>query len=203
MKGLLIDYGGVLTTDVFASFTAFCSAEGLAPDRVRELFRTDASARSLLAGLEDGTLSEDAFEESFAGLLGVAPAGLIRRLLGGAGPDHAMLAAVRSARHAGVRTGLISNSWGVRGYDRELLTDLFDAVVISGEEGVRKPAPAIYELGVLRLGVPAGDCVYVDDLPGNLKPAAALGMATVRHRDAPTTIAELERLLGVPLGTGP
>ena len=57
----------------------------------------------------------------------------------------------------------------------------------------RQPPPTT------ELGLPASRCVYVDDLPGNLKPAAALGMATVRHRAAATTIAELERLLGLDL----
>jgi putative hydrolase of the HAD superfamily len=64
---------------------------------------------------------------------------------------------------------------------------------------VRKPDPAIYELGAARIGVAPEGCVFVDDLPGNLKPARALGMATVHHADAATTIAELEGLLGVAL----
>jgi putative hydrolase of the HAD superfamily len=72
--------------------------------------------------------------------------------------------------------------------------------VISGIEGVRKPDPAIYALVVDRIGVPAADCVFVDDLPGNLKPARALGMGTVVHRgDAAATLAEVSELLGVPL----
>ena len=53
--GLLVDYGGVLTTDVFASFDAFCAREGLPAGTVRDLFRDDPAARSLLGGLEDGS----------------------------------------------------------------------------------------------------------------------------------------------------
>ncbi len=111
----------------------------------------------------------------------------------------AMLAAVRNARAAGIRTGLISNSWGTRRYDRAMLEELFDGVVISGEEGMRKPAPEMYVLGARRVGAEPGACVYVDDLPFNLPPAAELGMATVHHVDTVATIAELERLLGVRL----
>jgi epoxide hydrolase-like predicted phosphatase len=107
-----------------------------------------------------------------------------------------MIAAVRAARQAGVRTGLISNSWGTRRYPRDLLAELFDGIVISGEEGTRKPDPRMYELGAERIGLPAQACVYVDDLPFNLEPAEQLGMATVHHTDAGTTVAELERLLG-------
>jgi epoxide hydrolase-like predicted phosphatase len=124
---------------------------------------------------------------------------LISRLFAGMRPDDEMLAAVRAARGAGVRTGLISNSWGAGSYDRALLDELFDGVVISGEVGIRKPEPRIYELGLAAIGVPAREAVFVDDLPGNLKPARALGMATVHHRSAAETVPELERLLGVAL----
>jgi epoxide hydrolase-like predicted phosphatase len=199
-RGLIVDWGGVLTTDVFASFRAFCIAEGLAPDTVRELFRTDPRARDLLAGLETGELDHDAFQTGFAALLGVAPEGIVERLFGGIGPDEAMIGAVRAARAAGLRTGLLSNSWRAEDYDRALLEELFDAWVISGEVGLRKPDPAIYALAAERIGLAPGTLVYVDDLPGNLKPARALGMATVVHRDAAETVPQLEALLGVALG---
>jgi epoxide hydrolase-like predicted phosphatase len=94
---------------------------------------------------------------------------------------------------------LISNSWGTRRYDRGKLAELFDGVVISGEVGMRKPAPEMYELGAQRIGVEPNQCVFVDDLPFNLKPAQELGMATIHHVSAAGTIAELERMLGVAL----
>ncbi|GAA3242791.1 HAD family hydrolase [Dactylosporangium siamense] len=190
LRGLLVDYGGVLTSDVFASFDAFCAREGLPPGTVRDLFRDDPTARSLLGGLEDGTLPDAGFEAGFADLLGVPPEGLIERLLGATTADVAMLDFVRAARGRGIRTGLISNSWGSQRYDRILLDELFDGVVISGEVGVRKPDPAIYVLGAAAIGLPPQECVYVDDLPGNLKPARALGMTTVRHR-APRETLEI------------
>ncbi|MET7398649.1 HAD family phosphatase [Dactylosporangium sp. NPDC005572] len=196
-RGLLVDYGGVLTTDVFASFDAFCAREGLPAGTVRDLFRGDGTARALLAGLEDGTLADAEFERGFAALLGVAPEGLIERLMGGTDDDVAMLDFVRAARRQGIRTGLISNSWGVDRYDRVLLEELFDGVVISGDVGLRKPAPEIYALGARAVGLAPEDCVYVDDLPGNLKPARALGMTTLHHHDTPATISALRSLLGV------
>ena len=119
------------------------------------------------------------------------------RLFGGMQPDHAMLDGVRTARRAGVRTGMLSNSWGADRYPHELLGELFDAWVISGEVGLRKPDPAIYSLAAERLGLTPHDCVLVDDLPGNLKPARAMGMATVRHTTAEESIPQLEELLGV------
>jgi epoxide hydrolase-like predicted phosphatase len=198
-RGLIVDWGGVLTTDVFASFRAFCEAEGLPADTVRDLFREDRRARDLLAGLETGELDRDAFQTGFATLLGVAPEGIVERLFGGIGPDDAMIGAVRAARAAGLRTGLLSNSWRAEDYDRALLEELFDAWVISGEVGMRKPDPAIYALAAERVALPPEAIVYVDDLPGNLKPARALGMATVVHRDAAETIPELEELLHISL----
>lgn len=98
-----------------------------------------------------------------------------------------------------MRTGLVSNSWGTRRYPRELLEDLFDGVVISGEVGIRKPAPEIYALGAESVGLEPRDCVFVDDLPFNLEPARELGMAVVHHVSPPDTIAELERVLGLAL----
>ena len=94
---------------------------------------------------------------------------------------------------------MISNSWGTRRYDRGLLAELFDGIVISGEVGMRKPTPEIYELGAQRIGVEPRACVFVDDLPFNLAPASELGMATVHHTSSEQTITELERLLGVEL----
>jgi putative hydrolase of the HAD superfamily len=198
--GLLIDWGGVLTTNVFVSFTAFCQREGLPADHVRDVFRSDPTGRELLHGLEVGTLPEIEFEKRFAELLGVDSEHLIARLMVDARPDLAMVDAVRQARDHGILTGLISNSWGVDRYDPDDLAELFDGVVISGQVGMRKPAPEMYELGARSLHLAPSDCVYVDDLPGNLKPARAMGMTTILHRDAATTIAELSALFGVELG---
>jgi epoxide hydrolase-like predicted phosphatase len=199
-RGLLVDFGGVLTTDVFASFQAFCRDEGLAPETVAQRFRADPGARDLLAALETGEMAEAEFEPRFAALLGVERhEGLIDRLFAGMAPDQSMIDAVIAARRAGVRTGMVSNSWGSGRYDRHRFEEMFDGTVISGEVGLRKPSPKIYELGARAIGLPASQCVFVDDLPGNLKPARELGMATVHHRGADTTIPELERLLGVAL----
>jgi putative hydrolase of the HAD superfamily len=195
--GLIVDYGGVLTTDVFASFRAFCEAEGLPPETVRDRFRSDPEARELLAALETGALATPEFEPRFAALLEVESERLVDRLFGGMEPDEAMIDGVRAARGAGVRTAMLSNSWGdTTHYDRPLLEELFDGWVISSEVGLRKPDPAIYALAAARIGLEPDECVYVDDLPGNLKPARALGMATVLHRgDAAATLAEIRGLV--------
>jgi epoxide hydrolase-like predicted phosphatase len=193
--GLIVDYGGVLTSDPFASFEAFCAAERLAPDTVRDRLRNDPAARDLLVRLETGALTAPEFELAFGALLGVSHPQLLQRMFGGLEPDTAMIDGVRALRRPGRRIALLSNSIG-GAYDRELLDELFDACVISSEVGLRKPDPAIYELTADRLGLEPADCVIVDDLGGNLKPARALGMATVLHRgDAEATLAEVGALL--------
>lgn len=200
MRGLLVDFGGVLTTNVFASFRAFCETEGLDPDAFIALFRERPEARAVLREVETGRMSEADFSIQLAEMLGVRSSdGLIDRLFAGMAADEAMVAAVKRAKSAGVRTGLISNSLGAGRYDRSTFPELFDGVVISGEEGMHKPQPEIYLLGAERVGLEPAQCVFVDDLRENCAGAEAVGMTAILHRGAEDTIAELERLLDVSL----
>lgn len=200
MKGLLVDFGGVLTTNVFDSFRAFCEREGLDPDTVKRLFREDPRALGELRKLEKGEVTEEEFAQRFGPIVGVSDTdGLVDRLFAGMEPDEAMIGAVRKARSGGVRTGLISNSWGHGRYDRSTFPELFDGVVISGEVGLHKPEPEIFELGADKVGLAPDDCVFVDDLRENCEGAEAIGMTALLHRGADTTLPELERLLGVEL----
>jgi len=200
MKGLLLDFGGVLTTNVFDSFRAFCVTEGLDADAVRTLFRSEPRALELVRGLETSALTEDEFGERFGELLEINDrSGLVDRMFGGLREDERMVGAVRQARAAGIRTGLVSNSMGAGRYDRSTFPELFDGVVISGDVGLHKPQPEIFLLGAERAGVAPQECVFVDDLRENCEGAEAVGMTAVLHRGADTTVPELERLLGVEL----
>ena len=198
VRGLLVDFGGVLTSDVFVSFEAFCRAEDLDPDHVKQLFRSDERARQLLVDLEEGRLAEREFEIAFGERLGLPDDDLIARLFAGMDPDLHMIEAVRRARAQGIVTGVLSNSWGMA-TDYDAVGDIFDARVISAQEGMRKPDPRIYPLAAERMGLAPAEIVFVDDLGFNLKPAKQLGMTTVLHTDTPETIAQLEELLGVAL----
>jgi putative hydrolase of the HAD superfamily len=186
LEALLMDWGGVLTTSMLASFDAFQAREG--PD-VRRAFREDPS---VLADLECGQIDLATFEQRMARRLGVPADGLAARLTQDIRPDAAMRDAVAGYHAQGIRTALVSNSWRAEDYD---VDHLFDAIVLSGELGVRKPDPAIYLEAARRLGVAPEACVFVDDLGGNLQPAKALGMTTIRHVGAARTIAELKRLV--------
>jgi putative hydrolase of the HAD superfamily len=197
---LLIDFGGVLTTSVWESFAEFCTRNHLEDETVRGLFRDDHDARTELRGLETGDLSEDEFELRFAKRLGLAdPAGLIDDMFAGMKPYEPMLAAVAATRAAGLRTGLVSNSWSTSHYDRDMLTELFDTSVISAEVGLHKPKPEIYLLAAERLAVEPRECVFVDDLRENCAGAEAVGMTAILHRDPSETITRLEDLLGIEI----
>jgi epoxide hydrolase-like predicted phosphatase len=195
--GLLIDFGGVLTTSVWDSFADFCREKQLEENAVKRLFREDPEALADLRGLETGGLSEEDFEQRFAKRLGLGEASdLIDSMFRGMRPSEPMVAAVRDARGAGIRTGLVSNSWSTSHYDRDLLRQLFDAVVISAEVGMHKPQREIYLLASERLGVPPSGCVFVDDLRENCAGAEAVGMTAILHREPADSIARMEELLG-------
>jgi epoxide hydrolase-like predicted phosphatase len=154
--------------------------------------------------LERGELTPAEFEQQLADQLAergspVAAQGLLGRMLGGlAELDAGMLGIVRRAHAAGVRTALLSNSWGDH-YPDELFDGLFDAVVISGRVGMRKPDAEIFRHTAELLGLDPAECVMVDDLPHNVRGAVAAGMVAVQHTATETTRAELEVLFELPL----
>lgn len=198
IRGLLVDFGGVLTTNVFESFRSFCEAEGLDPNAVKSLFRERGEGLDLLRQLEKGEIEIDEFSQRFAPVLGVREAdGLVDRLFAGVAPDEPMIHAVRAVHESGMPTGLISNSWGGTTYDTALIEELFDGVVISGQVGLHKPDPAIFRLGAERIGVPPDACLFIDDLRENCEGAEAVGMTAILHRGAESTLPEMERLLGI------
>jgi putative hydrolase of the HAD superfamily len=195
---LLLDFGGVMTTPVWDSFADFCRANGLEEGAVKRLFREDPGALADLRQLETGTLKEAEFEERFARRLGLDDAtDLIDSLFRGMLPEESMIAAVRAARASGVKTGLVSNSWSTTHYDRDLLSELFDTVVISAEVGLHKPQPEIYRLAAERLEEPPTSCVFVDDLRENCEGAEAIGMTAILHRDPGATVARIEELFAI------
>jgi putative hydrolase of the HAD superfamily len=206
LRGLLVDYGGVLTNPLPEFMAEWVRADGIDPDRFAELMRRwlgPDSVRNPVHDLETGRIGADEFERLLAvELIEQTPAqpgeadraaGMLTRMFSGMRVEASMIDVVRTARAAGVRTGLLSNSWGLD-YERDGWDTLFDAVVISGEVGLRKPDPAIYALAAQRLGLPPEQIVFVDDLRPNVRAAAAAGMVGVQHVDLETTVSELEIL---------
>jgi putative hydrolase of the HAD superfamily len=199
-EGLLLDFGGVVTTDFFASLGAHCERLGLPHDSFRTLVTTDPEGQELYHQVERGELRQPDFEQKIAQLLGVQPSGLIQGLLADLRPEPVMTEAVLNARRIGIRVGVITNSWGTAPYDPYAVYQLdqrFDAVVISSQVGLRKPEPAIYRLAADELALPTTRIVFVDDIAANLQPAQELGMAVIHHVDPTRTVRELDRLLGL------
>lgn len=202
-RGLILDFGGVVTTDFYGALSAFCVREGLPPDAVTQAFRT-TEGRQALKSAEAGRMSQRDWEKTFGELLGVGDDQLLRRVLADLRPRPGIRDLVRDARAAGIATGILSNSWGHGDYDIYASYDLekdYDAVVISHQAGMRKPDPEIFLLTASKLGLSPRDCVFVDDTPGNLPRAAGLGMTTV-HFTGDAQLAELRRLLGLVPATG-
>ena len=199
-EGLLLDFGGMVTTDFFASLGAHCERLGLPHDSFRNLVTTDPEGRELYHRVERGELSQPDFEQKVAQLLGVQPTGLIQGLLADLRPEPLMAEAVARARSAGIRVGVITNSWGTAPYDPYAAYQLdqrFDAVVISSLVGLRKPEPAIYRLAADELASPQGGSCSLMTSPLTLSRPMNLGMAVIHHVDPARTVRELERLLGL------
>lgn len=214
-RGLLVDWGGCLTVPLDGVMAAWAQADGVDYEHFTEVLREwralaeaesgSGRAAAPVHALERGEMTAAEFEELLARELGargshVDSAGLLGRMLAGLEePEPGMHALVRRARASGVRTALVSNSWGNE-YDRTGWDAMFDEVVISGEVGMRKPEPEIFLHAADRLGLPVDACVLVDDLVWNVEAAQALGMGAVLHRgDVDATREELERMLGVHL----
>jgi putative hydrolase of the HAD superfamily len=208
-RALIVDYGGVLTSSIGASFAAFCLETGIDPERfktiVAEAYGGEGSD-AMIARVERGSLSPRDFERWLAEALSegsarpVKAAGLRRRIMASVQPDGAMIGAVGRLRAAGTRTALISNMWGPPvAYGARQMKDIFDAIVRSDEVGLRKPDPEIYLLTASRLQVSPAGCVFVDDQLQNVEGARAVGMHAFVHRNAHFTLPRLEELFGVPL----
>jgi epoxide hydrolase-like predicted phosphatase len=207
-RALVVDYGGVMTSSMGRAFGEFCLREGVDPERFRAVVAeaySDAGRDGVMARLERGEIGLDEFERWMAEMLSegldapIDPTGIKERMNAGLEADERMIDAVLRLRAHGIRTGLISNSWGPGAYERDRFGQLFDAVLISGEVGTRKPEPEIYRLAAQRLGVEPEECVFADDLLQNVEGARAAGMEGIVHRSADFTVPKLEELFGLSL----
>src|SRR5829696_1175478 len=154
LGGLIVDYGGVLTNSPSESFRAWLRAEGLPAEPFRRLMREwldEGAAGNPLHDLETGRVTTQEFERVLADRLrgpdgsGPSAEGLLGRMFAGYARTPGMTQVLVAAKRQGLRTALLSNSWGAD-YDRGDWGGLFDAVVISGEVGLRKPDPEIFLL---------------------------------------------------------
>ncbi len=227
LRGLIVDWGGVLTAPLSDAMLLWAKQENVPIEIFNDVIRSWLGSPAMVPGsdlhepegpqpvvpapqqnspvheLERGVLSPHDFEIALAGELrergaDVPSDGLLARVLGGLAELHDdMLGLVRTARAHGIKTALLSNSWGDH-YPEHQWAGAFDAVVISGRVGMRKPDRQIFLHTAELLGLPPAECVMVDDLPRNVEAAVAAGMVGVLHRTYEETRTELDILLGLP-----
>jgi putative hydrolase of the HAD superfamily len=215
LRGVITDWGGVLTTPILTTVRAWIEADGIDWGSYRAVMRpwvTQAYDTSGLPNpihaLERGECTGPEFEAVLAANLlrldgaAVMAEGLLRRMFAASLPVPGMYDTIRTLRAAGFSTALLSNSWGCDEYPRSDFPGLFDTVVLSGEVGMRKPEKEIFLHTAQTLGLPPEECVFVDDMEANVAAAQACGMTGVHHVDAAQTTAALQDLLGVPLAAG-
>jgi putative hydrolase of the HAD superfamily len=209
VTAVVFDLGGVLTESPMTAFAAYEEEAGLPAGLIRQLNST-APDTNAWARFERNELDVAGFSAAFeaeAAAAGhrVEAARVLEALRGELRPS--MVAAVRRLRQAGLPLALLSNNVAPMERTGALgeLLGLFDAIVESSVEGVRKPEPEIYRRALTRLSeavgrrIEAADCAYLDDLGINLKPARELGFATIKVVDPAVALTELAELIGFPL----
>ncbi|GAA3232168.1 HAD family phosphatase [Actinocorallia longicatena] len=217
LRAVITDWGGVLTSPLNEAVAAWLAADQIDVEAYKRVMRAwfqgayNGDATLAVAGpgnlihqLEDGSLAPAEFERLLSLELRtvtggvVPPEGLLDRMFAEFAPVEHMYETILACRAAGLRTALLSNSWG-NTYPRERWAAMFDAVVISGEVRMRKPAPEIFDHAVTLLEVDAAECVFIDDIPANIAAAEQLGMVGVLHTDPVETRARLGELFALPL----
>src|ERR1700727_1457775 len=194
LRGLVGDWGGVLTHSIRTTVKSWVEAEDISWDSyvacmrpwLTEAYGGPEAPGNPVHALERGECTVPEFEQLFAAQL--------VRTDGGPGPADGLL---RAARATGIRTCLLSNSWGADWYDRTDFPALFDGVVISCEVGMRKPEPEIFQHAAELIGLPPAACVFVDDVEANIIAAQACGMTGVHHEDPVVTTERVATLLGI------
>ena len=208
-RGVITDWGGVLTSPILATVRAWIEADDIDRNSYRTVMKSWVSQanngeadQNPIHALERGECSGADFERILAARLfridggAVAAEGLLQRMFAASVPVPAMYDLIRALRGAGLRTALLSNSWGCDEYPRADFPGLFDAVVISGEVGMRKPEEGIFLHAAQALGLAPAECVFIDDMAANVAAAVGCGMTGLLHTEAESTAAALHDLLG-------
>lgn len=207
VRAVVFDWGGVLTPPIPQLVRAWAAADRIDWDSYITAVGPwltaayeDDGAHNPVHALERGECSAAEFEQLLAQRLvrtdggPVRAEGMLARMLAGGEPITAMYDIIRDLRRVGLRTALLSNSWGDGGYPRADFPALFDAVVISHEVGMRKPEPRIFLHTAGLLGLEPAECVFIDDIAANIAAAEALGMTGIHHADPASTAARLAAL---------
>ncbi len=205
---VISDFGGVLTTPLVQSFAAVQDETGIAFEELAKAMARiqEEDGRHPLYELETGKLTEPEFlqklGDSLEPALGHRPE--LHRFseiyFEALHPNEPMIDLMREAKQGGHRMGLLTNN--VREWEplwRSMLPvdEIFEVVVDSGFVGCRKPDREIYDITLERMGVPAEECLFVDDIDVNCDAARELGMSAVHYRHNDQAIPEIREALGL------
>jgi putative hydrolase of the HAD superfamily len=205
---VIFDFGGVITSSPFEAFNRLEAERGLPRDFVRRVNSVNPDGNAW-AKFERAECTAEDFDVLFAAeakAMGhnLDGASVISCLAGDIRPE--MVAALDQLKFQGFTLGCITNNVRAgRGAAMaadagkatavEAIMTRFDHVIESSKVGVRKPDPRIYTMMCDALGVVPTDCIYLDDLGINCKPAAAMGMAAIKVTSGEQAIMELSKLL--------
>lgn len=209
IKAILWDFGGVLTTSPFEAFNRFEAAHDLPKDFIRRVNSTNPTTNAW-AQFESNTITTEQFDQLFeqeSESLGHPVRGMrVLELLSGELRPR-MVSALRKCKEH-FKVGCITNNMKsgegpsmardeAKAAASQSVMTLFDVIVESSVEGVRKPDPRIYEIACGRMGITPDTCVFLDDLGINLKPAKALGMTTIKVIEEDQAIKDLTKATGI------
>ena len=211
-RGVILDWGGVMTNPIRDMVAVWLDDEDVDHEQYATVMRPwvtgayepNGDANPIHA-LERGECTVEEFERLLASRIArrngvpVVAEGLLTRMFTGSTMAVPMQEAVLAIRAAGLRTALLSNSWGMADYPRHLFPGMFDVVVISGEVGMRKPEERIFRHAAGLLGLDPAECVFIDDIEANVAAAEAVGMTAILHHDPAATLTRLGELLGLAL----
>ncbi len=210
LRGVIADWGGVMTNPITETVRAWIAADEIDYDSYHTVMKAWVTGAYDVAGednpihvLERGECSNEEFERMLAAQIvrrdggPVVAEGLLDRMFAASVVSQPMQDLLRQVRRAGLKTAMLSNSWGISAYPADVLAELFDAVVISAEVGMRKPEERIFRHATGLLGLDPAECVFIDDIEANVQAAEALGMTGVLHTEPAATAARLASLLGL------
>jgi len=207
IEGVLFDMGGVVMESPLHAIARYERARGLPANAINRAIAA-AGEHGAWARLERGELTADTFCDPFeadcrAHGVDVRGADIMRAIAEAGVARPIMLEAIRRLRARHFRVGALTNNWKKSGPEDDViphaLKSHFDVFIESRVVGLRKPDPKIYELACRALGVPPERTAFLDDIGGNLKPARALGMTTIKVDDPHQALVDLGRVVDVDL----
>lgn len=205
---VLFDLGGVVLGSPLHAIREYEQALGFERNAIN-LVASNTAPNGAWSRLERGELDMEAFYPAFeadcrAAGLEMSAREMMKRMSEATVPHQGMLLAIERLRSAKLPVGALTNNWSHtesegQGDGTRALRERFDVFIESAVEGLRKPDPAIYRLACDRLGTQPEEMVFLDDIGGNLKPAQAMGMATIKVVTPEAALEELAALVEIDL----